>query len=258
MRKVIMSCVVFLSLGLAFGIANADIDEGLVAHWKFDESSGTDASDSSGNGYDGTLVNMGDSNWVEGKVGNALDFDGTDTYVEVGDVGEYSDISITLWVNIDSLPVEFNSIFHHNLWSSGDVHFMIRASGVVQFSVNATSPTDQQSDYVFSDTDFGTWKHIGAVYDMTAQSVTFYIDGQQDSVVSYTTVRTAVPGPMQIGNWNDAVRNFDGRMDDLRIYGRALSADDALELYEWVGGANAGKDQRVEAGETVTLSGSGP
>jgi len=116
MGKAIMNygfLVVFLSLGLALGVANADIYEGLVAHWTFDESSGNTASDFSGNGHDGTLVSMDDSNWVEGKVGNALDFDGTDTYVAVGDVGEYSDISITLWVNIDSLPVDsavrFNS-----------------------------------------------------------------------------------------------------------------------------------------------------
>ena len=52
-----------------------------IAHWKFDETSGTSASDSSGNGNNGMLVNGPTWNPTGGKIGGALSFDGTDDYV---------------------------------------------------------------------------------------------------------------------------------------------------------------------------------
>ena len=49
---------------------NENTDPGLEAWWMLDETSGTIASDSSGNGYDGTLMNMDPNDWVTGKIGN--------------------------------------------------------------------------------------------------------------------------------------------------------------------------------------------
>lgn len=76
-------CCVFLSfllVALAFRVAYADIREGLTGHWTFDESQGTTALDSSGNGNDGTVFN---ASWVDGKMGGALEFNGTDSIVDI-------------------------------------------------------------------------------------------------------------------------------------------------------------------------------
>jgi hypothetical protein len=54
----------------------------LVGHWKLDETSGTVAADSSGNGLNGTV--QGGGTWVAGKIGGAWQADGTDDYVELG------------------------------------------------------------------------------------------------------------------------------------------------------------------------------
>ncbi len=59
---------------------NGSLTEGLVGWWKFDETEGNVASDSSGNGNDGNLTNG--PTWTEGKIGGALSFDGVDDYVE--------------------------------------------------------------------------------------------------------------------------------------------------------------------------------
>ncbi len=79
------------------GNASAD----LVAHWRFDESSGTTALDSSGNGLNGTLE--GDPQWVPGVIGGALEFDGDD-YVDFGapEVFDFGteDFTITAWIKM--------------------------------------------------------------------------------------------------------------------------------------------------------------
>ena len=57
----------------------------LIAHWQFDESSGSIARDISGNAHNGTL--KGDPQWVPGRIGGAIQLDGVDDYVDVGSVG---------------------------------------------------------------------------------------------------------------------------------------------------------------------------
>ena len=57
-------------------------DADLVGLWRFDETSGTIAHDGSGNGHDGTLI--GNPKWTAGRIGGALDFDGSDDLVELG------------------------------------------------------------------------------------------------------------------------------------------------------------------------------
>ncbi|MBU0579479.1 hypothetical protein KJ628_05955, partial [Patescibacteria group bacterium] len=76
-KKFICLAAWALVLGVA---ANASAD--LVAHWRFDEGSGTIAADVSGNGNDGTL--RGDPRWVAGVIGGALEFDGNGDYVDCG------------------------------------------------------------------------------------------------------------------------------------------------------------------------------
>ncbi len=79
-KTLILSIVV--TLALIGGLARAD----LVGHWKLDEGSGDVAHDSSGNGNDGNLV--GNPQWVAGKIGGALEFDGTGSIVDIPYVPE--------------------------------------------------------------------------------------------------------------------------------------------------------------------------
>jgi polysaccharide biosynthesis transport protein len=71
--------------------------ENLVGHWKLDESSGTTASDSSGNDNAGTLANG--SVWTAGKIGNALSFDGVNDYVNVLSSANYDSMNQAIIVN---------------------------------------------------------------------------------------------------------------------------------------------------------------
>jgi len=80
-------------------------DENLIAHWKFDETEGTVASDSAGN-YNGTVI--GEATWSTGYDGNALYFDGADDYVQlpqnaIDDIGSLTQGTIAFWFNYSSL-----------------------------------------------------------------------------------------------------------------------------------------------------------
>ena len=195
----------------------------LVAYWPMDESSGSTAADSAG-GHDGTLVNMSSAAWVSGKMDNALQFDGSNDYVDVGYIGAHDNLTISLWVNASSLSKSYNSIFHCDGWSSGDVHFMILSNGRVRFSLNGNSATDRDSDYSFSN-ELQKWHHVAVVYSRSAKTVDFYIDGAFDVQRTYSTTRSAVLGALRIGAWDGGSRHYHGRLDDLRFYKVAVTAN---------------------------------
>ena len=81
------------------------LDDSALAHWKFDETAGLAASDSSENNYNGTLINMTGTEWTSGSNGNALAFDGADDYVAIpgyqGITGSTSR-TCSAWVKTDS------------------------------------------------------------------------------------------------------------------------------------------------------------
>ena len=115
MRKAIMNSIfwaVFLSLVLGMSVANADIHEGLVAHWKFDDGEGTTAQDSSGNGHHGALI--GDPQWAPGHLRGALEFDGTDDYVDlpIGSlISSLTNSTFATWVDFSNEGGAWQRIF---------------------------------------------------------------------------------------------------------------------------------------------------
>jgi hypothetical protein len=78
---VVIICILFFSMFSVFTPRAIATGESPVGYWKFDEGSGTTALDSSGNGNTGTLMNG--PQWIDGKIGKALQFHGIDDYVEM-------------------------------------------------------------------------------------------------------------------------------------------------------------------------------
>src|SRR3989338_11448150 len=95
---IILFALVFIP---ASDVHAQDITTGMVGHWKFDETSGTTATDSSGNNNTGTLTNS--PTWTTGKIGGALSLDGMDDYTDIGTMDvSGSGITIAAWVKADS------------------------------------------------------------------------------------------------------------------------------------------------------------
>ncbi len=164
---------------LTFDVVDPIYNEtGLIASYHLDESSGTIA-DSSGNDYYGTTY--GNSVYgVEGKVGAAMEFDGTNNNrVELQQSLNPSSISLSAWVNPSSSQ---NQII---VGSASGYYLALRANGTIEWHWwtstghylygSATVPT-------------GVWSHITASYDATSGASVVYLDGQ---IYSQTSISPA-------------------------------------------------------------------
>lgn len=202
------------------------IDSGLIARWTFDEGSGDTASDSSGNGNTGDVL-VG-SEWVNGRFGSALRFTSGATHVVVPDSPSLNpngvELTVTAWVRFDSFagcdPVNDDpAIVEKN--GNG---FMLGLSGGCndqpRFRITTTAGTATvQGGSVFE----GIWHHFAGRYD--GSEVRLYIDGVQVGHTAWSGPIVMPAGPLKIGHRTVYGSYIAGRVDDVRIYERAL--DDA-------------------------------
>jgi hypothetical protein len=221
---------------------------GMIAHWKFDETSGKVASDSAG-AHDGIL--NGEPAWTSnGKIGGALEFDGKDDHVDIDVPGQMELMTIAMWLKYDTVegespsePDSYSSLISRNLYTDiGSVHFNlvnIEDSVFVDFNVNVMMQEFQSE----SSLEAGRWYHVAATYDNPNQTAKIYINGQVDSISTNDTGAPALIGEAAIGDWLDPFyetdRHFDGVLDDVRIYDSVLSAEDIAELYKNTGTAQS-------------------
>jgi len=214
-----------------------DITTGLVGYWKFDEGSGTTASDSSGNGNTGTLVNG--PIWTTGQVGGALDFDGTDDYINCGDEttlqGIDSDYSwtISLWYRSEDAIADFKGLLYKSQWLLNCSYF---------YGNNRCYFEQQTGDYHKAYSSVGSfsanvWQHIVVTGTGTASTIKFYINGVDQTATPDSDFAWEGAGAgdddFRIAFGYD--KFWNGQIDEVRVYNRALSAADVQELYNYTG-----------------------
>jgi hypothetical protein len=200
---------------------------GLIGRWKFDETSGTVAHDSTG-------VNNGTvhgARWTSGKFGGALDFDGTDDYVSINQIGEFDALTIAMWINIDTLSGE-NNLCHVDGWREGIIHFLVELQQL-HFSqlLEGGAEIEEKSDFMFSKDKFGQWHHAAVAYDSIKKTLGFYVDGKLDKLHQFEKAQRANLDSFRIACHDITMNCFDGRIDDVQIYDYALSADDIAAVY---------------------------
>jgi len=216
----------------------AEGDKTLVAHWKFDETSGLTAFDSSGYGNDGTLIGMEGTEWTTGMVGGALQFAGTSSnpqYVDFGDPSSlelYDSATISAWVKMD----ENNDGVY--LGIGGKLSTSYAGFGLVRHTSNVfrlwcddgagiIADHDASSDETYTDTE---WHHlVGVIDDGTSK---LYVDGVKQAKEGSVDL-TNSPSYVYLGKqYNDGAnhRYWLGLMDDVKIYYRGLSPDEVAGL----------------------------
>lgn len=204
--------------------AYADITTGLVGWWKFDEGTGATTIDSSGSGNTGTLTNS--PTWTSGKTKNALSFDGSN-YVTMGNVLNLTaQITVSVWVNASSWAGNWPMIVAKDvnvaylLMQNDDVGgskmgFRIGAAGAPNTANGST------------DLNINQWYHVAGTYDGT--TIKIYVNGILDGSQARAGSIPTSANALQIGGYGGLV--FTGKIDDVRIYNRALSAQEIYTLY---------------------------
>jgi hypothetical protein len=198
---------------------------------RFNEGSGTQTIDSSGTGNTGTLING--PTWTTGKIGTALRFDRIDDYVECGadsSLNLTESLSIVAWINPQSFGQgAWGRIVDKGDGSRGFSFLMDGANGGLSYVVYGGVVLDSNSNVI----SLNTWQHVAVVYSESSSTVTFYVDGQGAGSSSYSTgpLDSSID-PLVIGiRGHDLNRAFNGIIDDVCVYGRALSAAEILQLY---------------------------
>src|SRR3989344_604300 len=192
----------------------------LVAHYKFDEGSGTMAGDSAGSNT-GTLVNG--PAWVSGKSGTGLSLDGSNDMVTTAtDPIGTGPASISLWIYPRGLGQVTASIINN-----GKAVMSFGYNNRISFCSNGvTCPSNAN----FA-TPFNQWSHVVVTRD--ASGITnFYINGSPSGTANQNSgTPAATSGNFRIGNTQNGVHTFDGIIDEVRIYKRVLNASEIGELY---------------------------
>jgi hypothetical protein len=196
---------------------------GLVAAYGFDEGQGTTTADASGHGLAGTLSN---TSWTTGKFGSALQFagDGAVSVASTPLLQFTTAFTVSAWVNPQTpQPPEATLIAKQ---VPGDLSYVLYAngSGVGPNAFTLIGGNYRQAAAA-SPLPVGTWSHVAATYDGALLSV--YVNGVLASSSAVTGSLTSGSGPLQIGN-NSVFPNegFVGRIDEVRVYERALSASE--------------------------------
>src|SRR5262245_46811952 len=205
--------------------------QGLVGGYAFDETSGTSAADISGNGNTGALTNG--AVFAAGKNGNAVSLDGVNDFVSLGNgpsLQLIGSMTISAWINAAGFPVDdavvvskrTGSPFGFQLDTNVDT-----GPRVIGFKLTNAAGTNMFR-YGTTVLQLNTWYHVAGVYDATAQTLTVYLNGQIDNGTLVGTVTTSQQNStlnVNVGQRSGIPNtyNFRGRIDDVRIYNRALA-----------------------------------
>ena len=202
--------------------------EGLVSWWKFDEGQGNVALDSVG-GNHGTLVNG--PTWVDGKYGKALSFDGVNDYVETAQTVSLAlttSASIAVWFK--TTAAAYQEIVRQIGTSDNGIELRVSSSHKADVSVYLGS-WREIIDTNGPNVNDGNWHHIVGVVDGT--TVKLYRDG--NFIISATGTNNLNTGNAKvvIGRHPLYPDYFNGLIDDVQIYNRALSADEIAQIYQY-------------------------
>ena len=192
--------------------------EGLVAYYALDG----DATDSSGNGLNGTLV--GDAAFAEGMVGMALDLDGDGDYVDCSNNALFSitdAFTLSVWINWRATGATWQTVV-----AKGDNAWRLARGGDTQtmdFGFTAGGTRGWQAARTASEVPLGEWHHVVATID-TTDGAKIYLDGVLEGENPDTGGITVGDYPAFIGENPQALNRFwNGLIDEVMIYSRVLS-----------------------------------
>lgn len=213
------------------------INDGLVGYWKLDENSGL-AKDTSGYGNDGTWggtpISSTDTNSFEFKNSKSLEFDGATDFVDVGDpaiLRGMDQLTVSVWVKQKSTgSVQTIIGYWGNTSPINSRKYMLRVStSSIQGYVYTTQPAQEGGTFSTTDLTDG-WHHLAMTWD--GSNLRMYIDGV-DTGVTFTgtgAINSNSQNDFYIGREQASGIPFNGFIDEVRIYNRALSLSEISNL----------------------------
>ncbi len=236
--------IAFFSIGMVLLLATItsaqDLESGLITHFKFDETSGNYAYDSSDSGFDSQV--LGGTEWGNGIIDGAIEFNGLDAKIDLGQPDEYTmtSFSIACWFKNDNAD-RFRVITARNshwqtrqwwltVWEEGygtgrDAKLVFRMSPTSGNYVDLVSASRVDDD---------EWHSAVVTIDSTdGGTARLYLDNELQHTITGFGVPKMPNASAFIGrDISGSNRFYSGSLDDFRIYNRVLSADEIALISE--------------------------
>jgi len=204
----------------------------VVSLWLFDVEDNNVVKDLSENGYDGIL--SGQPEFVEGKFGMALEYDGADDFVEIPNLHEHikDGFTVTFWINKPDQDVDNRWLFgSYSGWEAGSTSLLIWKDedpghgNATYFCVQGKSGRGCCSS---QDLGYDSWQHVAATYDKA--QVRLYFNGVQASSSAFSEEVSNATGKWYVGYAPG--NQIMGIMDEVAVFNVALPVDDIKEIMD--------------------------
>lgn len=238
--------------------SSADLDEGLVAHWTFDEGSGTIAHDQSGMGNDAQIHG---ATWIVGVSGSAISFDGQNDYAQVSHSETLNavDASVSLWLRSEDDDWANSVIEKWYGYLSAGYPYVLRLSNEHVYFACYDGSTCSQATSLEPLAD-GCWHHIVGLRDTDEGTVRLYVDGDLSREGEDETNDNLSNDNALYMGWRPYYGHYlNGQLDDVRVYNRVVSPTEVLQLFAHANppfeiSATSSNQQMYRSGEEVTLT----
>jgi hypothetical protein len=196
---------------------------GPVAAYSFDEGEGTSAEDVTGNGHTGMISG---AEWVHGKYGGALKFNGTSSCVSIADATDLrlgEEFTLESWVKAEGElkkdPIVFKEGSSYPNYSL-DIGHATTGKGEGSIGV-AASPNYKEATSTVS-LEANVWTHLATSFD--GAKLRLYVNGELVATKAIEGSNSGREGALKIGCDSQYSEHFKGRIDEVKVYNRALSA----------------------------------
>ena len=224
-----------------------------LGHWKFDQGQSDVVVDSSGNENDGEISA---ADWVRGKFGTALAFDGSGAHVtlpEIAGLDGSGEMSVEAWVYWEGTG-RYPNIISGGTWSPGgflmfvsDNHCTFRMGRPTSAATNPPWKWNETSTPLVSPIEMGKWYHLAATFKRP--TIKTYVNGKEVGAANWD-YPVGHKGNVVIGRWGGSV-GHKGLIDEVKIFNRALDAAEVLADYQKEATARAATPKGEKAYEKI-------
>lgn len=216
---------------------------GLVGWWKLDEANGKKAEDATIHQFTGNVV--GKANWApeQGRLGGAMEFDGTNTFINCGKAPEFDfseSMTVAAWIKVRKFDKEWQAIV-----TKGDTAWRLQRNGNeggVTFDFDSPRASGGKTVVrVISkrSVDDGQWHQVVGLSD--GRRAALYVDGELEDSGEAKPIAQNTQSVMIGCNSEHYERRFNGWIDDVRLYSYGLSEDEVKGLYRAAAAERAAK-----------------
>jgi len=206
-----------------------DLSAGLVAHWPLDEAAGVLVPDDSGAAHHGQLTG---GTWLsDGRFAGALRLAAGETVSVTGFPNATPNFTVATWMRVSSAQLVMDgqtwvAILSTEVFRQGGWQLNLD-NRLAQPRLDFAYWSPPLDDYVFTECDcmdIDRWIHVAAVVDADANQVTLYVDGVARDQETRPSDIEQGDSTLYFGRWITDGRLFSGDLDEVSVWGRALSA----------------------------------